>query len=131
MSFRVYNTRIVVLNSYRSIHDLLNGRASIYSDRPYSSMLHDPNMCNRGKTVFNISAKHPRHRKYRKLLQGGLSAKATKEYESLLIGETKALVEGLAEMPRMVEWLVRRSVVVFFLSDARWPHSYRNTDRFE
>lgn len=113
MSFRVYNTRIIVLNSYRSIHDLLDGRASIYSDRPHSSMLHDPNMCNRGKTVFNISAKHPRHRKYRKLLQGGLSSKATKEYESLLMDETKALVEGLAEMPRMVEWLVRRLVLVF------------------
>lgn len=108
MSFRVYNTRIVVLSSYRSIYDLLNGRASIYSDRPHSPMLHDPLMCNRGKTVFNISAKHPRHRKYRKLLQGGLSSKATKEYESLLIYETKTLVEGLAENPRKVEWLVRR-----------------------
>lgn len=30
-----------------------------------------------------------------------------------MMDETKALVEGLAEMPRMVEWLVRRLVLVF------------------
>lgn len=108
MSFRVYNTRIIVLNSYRAIHDLLDGRAPIYSNRPFATMLHDPKMCDRGKTVFNVSATHPRHRKYRKILQTGLSLKATKEYESLLVDEAKVLVDGLAATPKMVEDLVRR-----------------------
>lgn len=71
-------------------------------------MLHDPAMCARGKTVFNIPASNPRHKRYRKLLQTGLSMKATQEYEELLVDEAKALVEGLLAAPKTFEGLIRR-----------------------
>ena len=106
ISFRVYNRWTIVLNSATAVHDLLEKRASIYSDRPKSWMYHE--ICNRKKSVFNISSSDDRHKQYRKLLQTGLSARATREYWPLLQSEAVRLLESFSSSPERYEKHIRR-----------------------
>jgi cytochrome P450 len=106
LSFRVYNRRTFVLNTHTAVHDLLERRAAIYSGRPVSWMLNT--ICGRANTVFNISGVHPRHKIYRRLLQGGLSAQAVKDYSPILEDEVDVLVRGLSETPAQFEQHLRR-----------------------
>ncbi|KAG6856615.1 hypothetical protein H0H87_002570 [Tephrocybe sp. NHM501043] len=107
ISFRVYNRRIVVLNDVVAVHNLLEKRANIYSDRPKSPMYHD--ICARGKAIFNISSLDRRHREYRSLLNTGLNARATQEYWPLIQSEVEILLEGFATSPKDYEKHIRRN----------------------
>ncbi|ETW75662.1 cytochrome P450 monooxygenase 5 [Heterobasidion irregulare TC 32-1] len=106
ISFRVYNQHIVVLNTYSAVHDLLDKRAAIYSDRPKSWMLH--HLVGREKTVFNIAASDARHRRYRKILHNELNQRATERYAEILEDETTLLIQGLEQSPQGLEDHVRR-----------------------
>ena len=106
ISFRVYNQHIVVLNTYSAVHDLLDKRAAIYSDRPKSWMLH--HLVGRGKTVFNIAASDAHHRRYRKILHNELNQRATERYTDILEDETTLLIQGLEQSPQGLEDHVRR-----------------------
>lgn len=97
ISFRVYNRTIVVLNSASAITELLEERANIYSDRPMSWMYNV--ICGRGKAIFNISSENPRHKQYRRILQSGLGARATRDYLHLMQQESKRLALGLLQNP--------------------------------
>lgn len=111
LSFRVYNRRIIVLNDATVVHDLLNKRASLYSDRPKSWMFHET--CGRGKSVFNISSLNERHKKYRRLLLIGLGPSATQGYWPALHSEAQVLIDNLAENPKELEKHFRR--LAFFV----------------
>jgi cytochrome P450 len=93
----VYNHRIIVLNNATAIRDLLEQRATIYSDRPKSWMFHE--ICDRKNAVFNISSLDDRHKQYRKLIHTGLSARGTQEYWPLLQSEASKLLDGLFSSP--------------------------------
>ncbi|KAK0444635.1 cytochrome P450 [Desarmillaria tabescens] len=111
ISFRVYNRRVIVLNDSKSVHDLLDKRANIYSDRPKAWMYHE--ICARGKSVFNISSLDNRHKQYRRLLQEGIGAKATQQYSSLLDAMADTMVESFIKSPEeYVHHLRRNSAAV-------------------
>ncbi|KAJ7859776.1 cytochrome P450 [Mycena olivaceomarginata] len=116
LSFRVYNRRTFVLNTHTVVHNLLERRAAIYSGRPVSWMLNT--ICGRANTVFNISGVHPRHKIYRRLLQGGLSAQAVKDYSPILEDEVDVLVRGLSETPAQFEQHLRRNATAVIMKVA-------------
>ncbi|RDB27129.1 O-methylsterigmatocystin oxidoreductase [Hypsizygus marmoreus] len=113
ISFRVYNQRIIVLNDATAVHDLLEKRANIYSDRPKSSMYQD--ICDRKKAVFNISSLDPRHKLYRKLLQTGLSARATQSFWPLIQDEVNVLLDGFEKSPEKYEKHIRRNAAAVIM----------------
>lgn len=108
ISFRVYNRRIIVINSASAVHDLLDKRAQIYSDRPLSWMYGV--LCGRVDSVFNI-AHGPRHRKYRKMLHSGLGARTLWSqggYSAQIEDEVEILIGGLMNAPAEYEKHIRR-----------------------
>jgi cytochrome P450 len=100
LSFRVYNGLTVVLNTHTAVTDLLERRAAIYSGRPVSWMFGV--ICGRANAVFNISAIHPRHRIYRRLLQRGLNKDAVKQYFPILEKEVDVMISCFRDAP--AEW---------------------------
>ncbi|KAF9456423.1 cytochrome P450 [Collybia nuda] len=116
ISFRVYNRRIVVLNDITSVRDLLEKRANIYSDRPKSWMYHE--ICDRKKSVFNISSTDPRHRQYRRLLHTGLGPLAVRDYWPLIQSEAETLLEGFAKSPEKYETHIRRNAAAVIMKMA-------------
>ncbi|TEB35419.1 cytochrome P450 [Coprinellus micaceus] len=107
ISFRVYNRRVVVLNSASAITELLEERANIYSDRPMSWMYNV--ICGRGKAIFNISSGDPRHKQYRRILQKGLGMRATRDYLPLIQQESARLAAGLLQNPGELTTHVQRN----------------------
>ncbi|KAJ6452419.1 cytochrome P450 [Mycena sanguinolenta] len=116
LSFRIYNRLTIVLNKHTDVHELLERRAAIYSGRPMSWMFHV--ICGRGQAVFNISGLHPRHKIYRRYLQGGLNTQAVKEYSSILEGQVDVLVRGLRETPAQFEQHVQRNATAVIMKVA-------------
>lgn len=106
ISFQIYNRTVIVLNDVQAVSDLLEKRASNYSDRPEQYMSHV--VCGRSKTAFNVSSQDPRHKSYRKLLQQGLGSKSTKTYWHILQEELDTLLGGLANSPQKYIQHVRR-----------------------
>ncbi|TFK49211.1 cytochrome P450 [Heliocybe sulcata] len=113
MSFRIYNQTIVVLNSTKAVHDLLNNRSQLYSDRPRSWMLHD--LCGRRNTVFNIPATDERHRQYRALLRTGINQRATLSYAPLLESELIDFVQRLEDSPASYQGHIRRNAAAVIM----------------
>ncbi|PFH47463.1 hypothetical protein AMATHDRAFT_67716 [Amanita thiersii Skay4041] len=107
ISFRVYNKHIMILNDATSVHELLERRAHIHSDRPKAWMYHD--ICDRKKSVFNTSSLDPRHRQYRRLLHQGIGPRATVDYWPVLQDEVATLISGLEADPNRFEQHFRRS----------------------
>ncbi|KAF7369534.1 Cytochrome P450 [Mycena venus] len=116
LSFRIYNRLTFVLNHHTAVHELLERRAAIYSGRPVSWMFQV--ICGRANAVFNISGLHPRHKKYRRLLQSGLSAQAVKDYSDILEDEADILVRGLGEAPAQFEQHIRRNATAVIMKVA-------------
>ncbi|KAJ6479873.1 cytochrome P450 [Mycena vulgaris] len=116
LSFRVYNRLTIVLNTHTAVHELLERRAGIYSGRPISWMFQV--ICGRANAVFNISADHPRHRIYRRLLQRGLSANAVKGYSPILEDEVEILIRGLRDTPDHFEQHLRRNTAAAIMKVA-------------
>ncbi|KAH9933809.1 cytochrome P450 [Fomitopsis serialis] len=105
--YRVYSRKALVLNSFKSALDLLeSSRSSIYSDRPMAWMYKE--LIGRKLAVFNISVKHPRFKKYRKLLQTGLNPRATQSYRTTQEAQARILVQGLATAPEQFIYQIRR-----------------------
>ncbi|KAF9498005.1 cytochrome P450 [Pleurotus eryngii] len=127
VSFRVYNRRTIVLNTREAIHDLLNKRAHMYSDRPKSWMYHV--LCGRGNSVFNISASNERHARYRKLIQSGLGARAAKKYWELLEAEVDNLLQGFRRSPQDFEKHIRRNAAAVIMKMA-YGYSILDEDDF-
>ncbi|KIY64808.1 cytochrome P450 [Cylindrobasidium torrendii FP15055 ss-10] len=127
ISFLVYNRRVVVLNDHVAVHDLLNKRTNIYSDRPKSWMYHD--LCARGDTVFNISSLDPRHRQYRKMLQTGLSAHAMESYWPGMDAAARTLVEDFRRDPSAFQDHLRKSVVAIIMKVA-YGYTITENDQF-
>ncbi|KAG6867889.1 hypothetical protein C0993_009820 [Termitomyces sp. T159_Od127] len=79
-------------------------------------MLHD--VCDRRKTVFNVSSLDSRHKKYRKLLKTGLNARVTQEYWPLLQSELKVLLDGFADNPKEFTKHIRRNAAAVIMKMA-------------
>ncbi|KAJ3786750.1 cytochrome P450, partial [Lentinula aff. detonsa] len=128
ISFWVYNRRTVVLNDHKSVRDLLDKRASLYSDRPKSWMYHE--LCGRGQSVFNISSLDSRHGKYRKLIQHGLSGRSICSYHDLLDNEANIFVESMTREPKAFQHHIRRNVAAVIMKIAYGYSLTENNDPF-
>ncbi|KAJ7595334.1 cytochrome P450 [Mycena floridula] len=123
ISFKIYNRRVIVLNDVSSIRNLLDKRASIYSDRPKSWMTE---LCARGNTVFNISSLGARHKQYRRLIQTGLRPH---DYSPVIKEQVETLVQGLIASPKDFEAHFRRSTAAVIMKVA-YGYTVRENDAF-
>ena len=96
MFFRMHGQKVLVLNNYKAASDLLDGRSATYSDRPMAWMYKE--LVGRKLAVFNISSKHPRFRRYRALLQGGLNPRAARGYRAVQEEQARAPRSGSCRM---------------------------------
>jgi cytochrome P450 len=99
----------VVLNSAKAAIDLLESRASIYSDRPVSRMIQ---LAGRELSVFWISSVHPRFKRYRKILQSGLASQAVLDYHSVLKRQSISLMQALHREPEAFMQIIQRCVPI-------------------
>ena len=106
LSFRIYNKRFIVLNSAEDIVNLLDKRASIYSDRPMSWMM--MKLCRREMTVFNISSLNERHKQYRKIIMSELNGRSVQSYWPILESEGYTLLNDIQKNPKEFEAHIRR-----------------------
>ncbi|KAG7097964.1 hypothetical protein E1B28_005275 [Marasmius oreades] len=126
--FRLYNKDFVVLNDHTAVHDLLNSRAGIYSDRPKAWMFFE--LCAREKAVFNISATNPRHSQYRRLLNTRLNSQAMKDMYEVLEDESEKMVKGMASSPVDYEKYIRRNSVAVIMKVAYGYEVASENDHF-
>lgn len=97
---------MVVLNTADSVVDLLEKRSSIYSDRPVLWMYHM--LADRKLAVFHVSSENERFKKYRKLMNSGLNARATTSYREVMENEARTLLQGLSKTPENFARHIRR-----------------------
>ncbi|VDC07379.1 unnamed protein product [Peniophora sp. CBMAI 1063] len=110
---RVFNQKIIVLNSHAAVMDLLESRSSIYSDRPMLWMYKV--LVDRQWAIFNITDRHPRFRIYRRILNSALNPKIIQEYRSLQTREANALLRRLHECPTDFTTHLRRNAGTIIL----------------
>lgn len=97
MSWNIFGKRYVSLNDVKAANDLLESRASIYSDRPVRWM--NDRLMRRDVSIFNMSSQHPHFRVYRRLLQGSLNPRGVSRYQEAQEDEMRILVKNLATSP--------------------------------
>ncbi|EIW87317.1 cytochrome P450 [Coniophora puteana RWD-64-598 SS2] len=108
---RVPNKRIVVLNTFKAVTDLLESRASIYSDRPTLWMYTE--LAQRRLVAFSIPYTHPHFRSYRRLMTSSMRPRAITAYQELQKEQSRVLLRGLAAEPgKFVKHLQRQSAAV-------------------
>ncbi|KAF4621149.1 hypothetical protein D9613_000281 [Agrocybe pediades] len=88
--------RIIVLNSLKAVHDLLEMRASIYSDRPAFTMIGELIGLNKSLPMLPYG---PEFRKQRKLCHHGLSPAAVKKYHTIQSTAVSSYVAGILANP--------------------------------
>ena len=103
--FRVFNKGTLVINSVKTALDLLDARASRYSDRPIPRMA---TLGGRGLVIFTMSQFHPRFKTLRKLLSAGLTKSCTRTYRPIKERECITLLQGLLKTPEMFQHHIRR-----------------------
>ena len=119
---------VLVINSASVATDLLESRSGIYSDRPKQWMYGV--LANRFLNVFNLSIKHPRFRRYRKLMNSGLNPRATQGYAPLMESEVRTLLRGLYTKPNELSAHVRRNAGAVILKVAYGWTVETNDDYF-
>jgi hypothetical protein len=85
------------MNAAKPVLDLLEARSANYSERPKAWMLGV--LAGREMAVFTVSSRHPRFKKYRRLLHSALNPRAVGEYRAIQMQETKTLLKGLIQTP--------------------------------
>lgn len=128
VSFRVYNRRTVVLNTYKAAADLLDVRSSIYSDRPFTWFYGE--LVGRKMNVFQMSSQNPRFKVYRRTLNSGLNPRAVQGYRDLQVQEVHVLLRGLATSPEDFLAHLRRNAGAVVLKLAYGWNVEGNDDYF-
>jgi cytochrome P450 len=96
-SFRVPNRQFIVLSSLQSATELLDLRATTYSDRPRVWMYTE--LARRNLNPFNISFSHPYFKTYRTALKASLSPRTIQSYQSLQTEQSRVLLDALHKHP--------------------------------
>ncbi|KAJ3928523.1 MAG: cytochrome P450 [Lentinula lateritia] len=106
---------IIILNSARSIYDLLERRSALYSDRPSTVMAGE--LVGYGDSPAFIS-NGPRHRTFRRLFSEVLIPRRVEEWRPLQEQKIQILVRGLTEAPTAFRAHIRRYIasLVFEIS---------------
>ncbi|KZT24101.1 cytochrome P450 [Neolentinus lepideus HHB14362 ss-1] len=95
--FRTARRDFLILSSTQAVSDLMEKRAAIYSDRPHRYLWDE--LVGRKNSVFNISSRSERFRKYRRLLGSGLNSKAILNYTRFFERELQNLLQSLHHDP--------------------------------
>ncbi|KAG1884670.1 cytochrome P450 [Suillus subluteus] len=101
ISFRVPNQQFIVLSSLKSATELLDLRATTYSDRPRIWMME---LAKLNLNVFNISFTHPYFKTYRTVLKNSLSTRTIQTYQSLQTEQSRVLLDSSTQEPRAFRW---------------------------
>ncbi|KAG1763387.1 cytochrome P450 [Suillus occidentalis] len=111
-SFRVPNRQFIVLSSLKSATDLLDSRATTYSDRPKLWMAE---LAKQNLNVFNISFTHPYFKTYRTVLKNSLSTRTIQTYQSLQTEQCRVLVDSLHKDPEHFAGHITRNAAAVIL----------------
>ncbi|KZV93041.1 cytochrome P450 [Exidia glandulosa HHB12029] len=128
-SFHILGQRSIVINSFAAAGELLNKRASVYSERPLRQMLDV--VMDRGSAVFNVTASDERHKVYRRILHGTLNQRSVASFHPMLEQESRAFVKRLANDvgPQKFEEHVRHNVISVIMRIA-FGYSMQEGDTF-
>ncbi|KAF8915153.1 cytochrome P450 [Mucidula mucida] len=111
---RTFGKSTIILNTAQAVQDLMEARATIYSDRPKSWMYGE--LCGRKLNVFWLPYDSPRFKVYRRLLHFGLSPRATQSYRSIMEYETRTLLQNLKKNPESFISHLRRNAGAMILN---------------
>ncbi|KIK35267.1 hypothetical protein CY34DRAFT_812300 [Suillus luteus UH-Slu-Lm8-n1] len=127
-SFHVPNRQFIVLNSLQSATELLDLRATTYSDRPRVWMYTE--LARRNLNPFNISFSHPYFKTYRTVLKSSLSPRTIQSYQSLQTEQSRVLLDGLHKHPEHFVNHIRRNAATVILYLAYGWKVTENNDYF-
>ncbi|KAG2140996.1 cytochrome P450 [Suillus clintonianus] len=127
-SFRVPNRQFIVLNSLKSATELLDSRATTYSDRPKIWMFTE--LAKRSLPPFNISFNHPYFKMYRTIFKSSLSPRTIQSYQSLQTEQSRVLLDDLHKNPEQFADHIRRSAGAVVLHLAYGWKSIESNDYF-
>ncbi|KAG2743323.1 cytochrome P450 [Suillus brevipes Sb2] len=111
-SFRVPSRQFIVLSSLKSATDLLDSRATTYSDRPKLWMVE---LAKQNLNVFNISFTHPYFKTYRTVLKNSLSSRTIQTYQSLQTEQSRVLIDSLHKDPNHFAGHITRNTAAVIL----------------
>ena len=111
-SFTIAGQTNVILNSAKSINDLLEVRASDTADRPFRWMAI---LAGTGPNVFTMSCLNPWFKIYRRLLQGGFNSRACKDYRPIIQQEVNNALKCLGTDPKDYKYALHRFVLLVSL----------------
>ncbi|KZS88716.1 cytochrome P450 [Sistotremastrum niveocremeum HHB9708] len=97
ISFKSHKVNIVVLNSAKSIHNLLDSRSKLYSDRPSSAM---NQLVGQDSLQTRISSRNPHFPLYRKMAHEELAWKGMSRHVPVLESQVKSLLKNLMSDPK-------------------------------
>ncbi|KAG1788222.1 cytochrome P450 [Suillus plorans] len=126
-SFRVPNRQFIVLNSLQSATELLDSRATTYSDRPRLWMY---TLAKRNMIQFNMPFTHPYFKMYRTALKASLSSHTIQNYQSLQTEQSRILLDDLHKNPKHFAENIRRNVGAVVLNVAYGWKVSENNDYF-
>ncbi|KAG2341949.1 cytochrome P450 [Suillus weaverae] len=127
-SFRVPNRQLIVLSSLKSATELLDSRATTYSDRPKIWMYTE--LAKRNLSPFNIPFTHPYFKTYRTVLKGSLSSRAIQKYQSLQTEQSRMLLNDLHKNPEHFAGHIKRNAAGVVLDLAYGWKVTKNDDYF-
>ncbi|KAG1902565.1 cytochrome P450 [Suillus fuscotomentosus] len=125
-SFHVPNRQFIVLSSLQSATELLDSRATIYSDRPRVWM--QTELAKRNLNPFNISCTHPYFKTYRTTLKASLSSRAIQSYQSLQTEQSHILLGILHKNPEHFIEQIRTNTAAVVLNVAYGWKVTENSD---
>ncbi|KAG1718693.1 cytochrome P450 [Suillus lakei] len=112
-SFRAPNRQFIVLNSLKSATELLDSRATTYSDRLVTWMT---KLAKRNLNPFNISFSHPYFKTYHRILEASLSPRTIQNYQLLQTEQCRLLLDGLHKNPEQFADHVKRNAAAVVLN---------------
>jgi cytochrome P450 len=99
-------THLVVLNDAKTVTDILEKRANIYSDRPLTTM--NSELVNRKRTPFFVPLADPLFGTYRRILHDTLGPRPMREIWPIQEQEVKGFLRNLTADPEQVDVHIRR-----------------------
>ncbi|PCH33770.1 cytochrome P450 [Wolfiporia cocos MD-104 SS10] len=108
---RKFGNPILVLNSARVVHDLLDKRSAIYSSRPQRTMIYIMGW----KWLFSTLPYSSWWKRHRTLFYEYFSINTTPRYHHVLLQETHVLLQNLANTPDDLFHHVRRTAAAIVM----------------
>ncbi|KAF7314914.1 Cytochrome P450 [Mycena indigotica] len=97
MTLQIFSHTTIILTSAKAAIDLLDSRAGIYSDRPFTWML--SRLAGNENAMFGLSSLDSRFPRYRKMLTVGLNKRAVAKYRPVLENALKGFLKNVSNDP--------------------------------